>query len=920
MTDGVSPLEVNRAKNYLVLSSEYCRGLGGVRWSDHEDALVYPDGRFFAFNEALAFLLEGFAGAGRLVHFCHLVHFVDLVLDARHQNTPEVTRLRHLFFGSGGFWRNAGALAGVLCKAVPGVAEPPRVELVLNRLRDRTFPIRYYVREYNEAELDLEQPPLGPAEFQEQILATTILYTDEELRSWFHHGRGPVKEAGQTIAQESPPPRSLLAALAALLERPRLAGAETYVMQLVGALALPPRRLTPQELPVGGYADMTNHGGFEAILPSQFALDELEFFRRFAERELLYFRREEPPAQNKHELVVLLDQGVRTWGDVRLVLSAAAIALGKQAARHKTPFSLSTTSIDGRLVVPHETEPEELGRLVETSDLTPHPALALERVLEQPVAVPRDIVLLTHPRNAAETDVRHAALRLGARDRLFTVTLAGDGQAQMNELRHGAPVKIRQFRVGFEPASRPPEPAPGIGWAGQVEPIPFPFHFGADSFIGYCDFDYEGERFVTASREGMLHAWKTDGGHIEILPRAFHLQRVLRHVQGMIGVAGGVVVAGYIEGNLLVVHYDFNKRRASIYPFAQAIQATLSVAYSRKHHAVVCRNLAYSHAFSIDLESGLTYSSEAGGPPSRAKEAWQEHERGLAGHRILPLLAGKKDKPQRGLFFDTASGTLEVADGERSWPAFVPLADGVPMLSGAGIQTAQMASGTLVLKVQRAQKPISLLVLHGPLGRVFAEYPMASHKYQFQLAQDGAWLAKQVSDSNFEVRSIYEPHNVFATRAGGSSHQVRLHLGNRQFLLALGDTHRHWIGWETGTLEIIYDRGAAGVTQRVIEKWRALASAVEAGARTPVRGFNYDPRRFVAGVQGHGLIFLADRFGQVAVLDQEGQVVAMFMAFRDRGAAWLPDGTQDGSPQLLTGPPTPAAAEKIGAALLAASR
>ncbi len=34
---------------YLKLSTAYCAHLGGIRWSTEDDALAYPDGRFFAF-------------------------------------------------------------------------------------------------------------------------------------------------------------------------------------------------------------------------------------------------------------------------------------------------------------------------------------------------------------------------------------------------------------------------------------------------------------------------------------------------------------------------------------------------------------------------------------------------------------------------------------------------------------------------------------------------------------------------------------------------------------------------------------------------------------------------------------------------------------------------------------------------------
>ena len=58
--------------------------------------------------------------------------------------------------------------------------------------------------------------------------------------------------------------------------------AAVFLKQFAGALALPPRRLAHQELPIGGYADDATRGQVDQILPSQFALDEWDFFRRFA--------------------------------------------------------------------------------------------------------------------------------------------------------------------------------------------------------------------------------------------------------------------------------------------------------------------------------------------------------------------------------------------------------------------------------------------------------------------------------------------------------------------------------------------------------------------------------------------------------------------------------------------------------------
>ena len=81
-------------------------------------------------------------------------------------------------------------------------------------------------------------------------------------------------------------------------ERTRLSGAIPLVNAMVSALSLPPRRATPPQLPLGGYADVTTRGEPEQLLLSQLALDPDDFVRRFAEKELLYFRREEPPERN----------------------------------------------------------------------------------------------------------------------------------------------------------------------------------------------------------------------------------------------------------------------------------------------------------------------------------------------------------------------------------------------------------------------------------------------------------------------------------------------------------------------------------------------------------------------------------------------------------------------------------------------
>src|SRR5260370_32864988 len=160
---------------------------------------------------------------------------------------------------------------------------------------------------------------------------------------------------------------------------------------------------------------MTTDGEADPLLPGNHAVDDLDSLCCFAECEVMFFRREEPPAQNRQELVVLIDQGVRTWGDVRLVLAAAALALGNQSADRGLHFLLAGTSNAGQLLDPMNADAEALGELIEASDLSLNPGAALEAVLEQPSDALRDVVLLTHPRSLREADVQAGARQASPR-------------------------------------------------------------------------------------------------------------------------------------------------------------------------------------------------------------------------------------------------------------------------------------------------------------------------------------------------------------------------------------------------------------------------------------------------------------------------------------------------------------------------
>ncbi len=929
---------MSAANDYLRLAGAYCQHLGGLRWSEREDALEYADGRTFAVNAELAELVAGFGARRRLVHFAYLLHFLDLLRNPDRAAPPEVVRLRRAFVRTGRPTRNAGVLAGVLCCDVPDVPGPVTAQEVYQRLLDPAMPIRWFIVSFHDTFGPAEQPPLGPARFEELLLHQLRAYSEDDLRSWLRHARGPVHEAAETVVRTLPPPRTLTGLLGLLLERPRLAGARAFVGRLVGALALPRRRLARQELPTGGYADVTTHGPVDQILPSQLALDELDFFRRYAERELLYFRREEPHAPARQELVVLLDQGVRTWGDVRLVLSAAVLALARQAARRGTPFRLATTAEPGRLVDPLQTEGEELGRIVEASDLSATPGPALEAVLEQPAAADRDVILLTHRRNLAEEDVSSAARRLGRGDRLFALTLDSSGQAELVEMRHGRPVPVRQFRVDFAQAADQLEAVPASAdvetpepWRGHIEPVGFPFRFGAPSGGGspLFDFDRENAWLLTAHANGMLYAWRTDGSGWEILPRGMVEGAGVQRIEAVVGVTGGFVVVGRFPHWRVAVHYDMHNRMCRVHVITDdAGTSSWWWDYSPEHHAVLCSSQpdARPRGRALDLATGEVYSAGAGGPASRARDAWFAWEGRNVPVRKLGI-ANSRSRHEGGspsLYIDPDTGEVFLQGTEPAWPPFIPLADGRPALKGCIALEAQVRGLTLAVKVDRlgVLGGWSLHLFRGPDGIPLTEYSLGRLYLGFTLSADGEFLARQAGGDRFQVSPVGrgEAGRGFLTTEGGFCQETELLLGEPRWLaLRTGKHQFHTLVWKRGVLEVRYFRSRKdddfhGLVQADVKQGRLVRGTV---GGLPL-GVSYDRHRFVAGAQGD-VLAAADRFGQVMIFDRQQNLVCMFFAFRDRLAAWMPDGTRYGPASLTGGPATPGALEKIGRALARAS-
>ncbi len=799
-----------------------------------------------------------------------------------------------------------------------------------------------------------EQPHLTPSAFAEQIRQALSAYDDEEILHWFKHAHGPIREPARRIAEalEIERPRTLQGVLAELAQEERLAGAIPFVAQMVSALSLPPRRLSPPELPLGGYSDVGTHGQPEQILPSQFALDDLEFVRRHAERELLYYRREEPQTRTREELVVLLDQGVRTWGTVRLVLTAALLAFGQLAERKRIHFRIASTSGRGVPHDPLQLSREELAELVQTSDLTANPALALERTLQAGSGSnggtnqPGDIVLLTHPFNLNEPDLATAARRLGEGYRLFGLTVDAHGLVQLSELRGGAPLALSRFQVDLNPPRVPPQPASAqqTSWSGDVEPVGFPFRFGVEQDSSgemLFAFDHSGKWLLTATGNGILHAWKTDGGH-EVWPRGMIEGEVLQEVQAVLGVAGGFVVAGVVRGLLTAVYYDIRLRQRRVRAQALLRQNELPAVPSALSDVIACRvHWSYDcelHCVVVSVAGPraawdlgtfavarfqLTVAGKESAEPTgfsageRVIKAIQKAQRCQTQPPYLEVSSSPLETTDSGwLDLDERTGRVDVFLPELGRRDFTPQEDGQPALRGWQAIRAQFCGSTLALALTSTRdrkKEVRLKLYRLPDGMPLGDYLHPAERWAHVLSDDGQLLARQINPMQVEVRPLLDsPVRGFATARGGFHSVPLVLLGERWLAIQIDGRISHFVRWDQGTLVHLVQKHSnlQDLLRHHLKGTGLSLVGAQAALRKVPSWCAYDARRFQRSAWSN-LVLGVDHFGQVFLWNHAGQLIAAFFAFQDQLAAWMPDGTCHGPEALLGRRSTPLRCKRL---------
>jgi hypothetical protein len=898
---------------YLGLPAKY-ELTDGLRWAESGEAVETREGRTLVFAAQLATFLEGFTAQRPLVHIAYVLDVLRLLL--RPEEPPEGIphplgpMVQRAFRAADSSLRNAGAFFGLVCADVRSAHLPGHDYAALARwLATASGPSPAGWE-------NPEEPPLSPAAFRRLLAARLGECSEEAVRHWFRFGRGPLAREGDRLAEEvalAKPPANRATLDDLLRERPRLAGALPLVAALAGALSLPPRRRTPPELPLGGYADVTNRGEPERLLPSQFALDGDEFVRRFAERELLFFRREEPHRRTGERLVLLVDQGVRTWGVVRLALSAAVLAFRKLAERRKQPFAVRFGESAAEFH-PGDCDPAALADRLEASDMSANPAGLLEAAASDADARGADFVLLTHPRSLADAGVRQAARGLPAGGRLFALAVEEDGASAFSEVRHGEAVPLSRFRLDFRATEVAPDrlPTDESRWTGDVEPVPFPFPIGPFLNVTALDFDADSRHLLVGTVKGYLHLWDLDNGRLEMLPRGLHHGAALKQIDAIVGVRGGFVIGGRFDSEFVAAHYDLARRTVKVHRFGPAEFGSAFWYGFPDLHALAVR--LYGRCHGLDLVNGATYT-RSGTVTEATTRAGQACLRALDLQASPPWIPAYRvgdtrpePMPQPWLEVDPERGTIRLYHRNEAL-AFRVTQDG-NSVRFPGSCYAQLAGG--VLAFASGQRPDNSQLMWRLFSTIPDLRPLAVYEVEgkdirlCRLSPDGHSFAMPTRTRQITVRAVGEGATDRIVAPAGKVHNnLTVRLGEGCMHIVIGHK-RHVLSWQEGPLTHRYE----DVSPRMAAP----------GAGRYKRGVSHalatsDPTRFVVFVPGD-VDVMVDVAGQVIIYDRfRSRLVCIFRVLRGQLASWMPDGTVFG-PSILTGRrATPGAPERLGEAL-----
>jgi hypothetical protein len=347
--------------------------------------------------------------------------------------------------------------------------------------------------------------------------------------------------------------------------RPSGALAEAVLRRVLPLVNVGDVTWASQEMPTGGYVDISTRGTFDRLLISNLAYSDEEFARRMTEGELLYYELETPPASQPPKQYVLLDASPATWGIPRLAGSAVALSVVNRArerradatifgaGRIERPFMDLDRASGIHDLLDHQRWEEDL-----TADLRALTARVTKETQGHPTGA--DLFLCTEADRLKEIHDWARSSDLPPRVRLHVFASDQiDGRATLWRRESGAFIPLCTLSLALKDLLPEPDPEPPPLPPATSSPIAFrstkpEVNWDWGSNVTAAAIDPSGLA-ISGHENGEIHYWDA--------VRAIHLLHRLKFSQPVASVA--------ISGGQAVVAFErevtYNAKRFSMCSF-----------------------------------------------------------------------------------------------------------------------------------------------------------------------------------------------------------------------------------------------------------------------------------------------------------------------------------------------------------------
>jgi hypothetical protein len=548
--DDVSLEGLDTAKQYLTASDD-----GYWRWTSDGEAIVLPDDTTIAFRMQLLKLLSAFFPTGLppfeiivlILTICRIdrpewppsvgnyiqqfeslrrsserwASMMILTLGGQLLNLPKVYRSTVpglqaiLRLSTEGFQTTSASTGAAIHRALKSES------LIVEHIAGKTIG-----RSLSDRARDLEQ-----------LARNTRRVTEENVRRMMTVGHvdlpEPVTRELVIIPDPAPviepagEPLTVPELLKELQQHEQHAVLVRLVKEIRAAVSFPRRIVPGDDLGLGGVSDLTNRGEFDRLLLSELAQDDDVLTIRVALREAMYLRREAPPSPPAEARALLIDHGLRMWGQPRFLACAVMLAF---MVEHEALGGLKLfRSVRGNLQSVTVQSTAELEEHISALDPSLHCGDAIRGFADACRENRWEPILVTSEESYSDEGFRRPLREAGfgvcyvaVVDRNGRLRLLSRSERGERQLRTAVFDLHRRPAANILPASRPE--AVDVNRPAILKRRPFPLHLSCDQpsvakLLPLNEFHREGVAGLTVDRRLVLWEDRSSGGPRQIFDR-----------------------------------------------------------------------------------------------------------------------------------------------------------------------------------------------------------------------------------------------------------------------------------------------------------------------------------------------------------------------------------------------------------------